>query len=72
MAKKKGLSRAERYAQIAKMRAPIIAVIDELEEKYGESAVNGAFARRTQIRRERRRLQRAQQEINAKIAKLSA
>ncbi len=67
---KKKQTRAERYAAMARARAPVIAAIVKLEKRFGESAVAGAFTRHVQIRREKRKLERAQDEINAKIAKL--
>jgi len=69
---KKKQTRAERYAAMAAARVPIIAEIVKLEKRFGESAVSGAYSRHVQIRREKWKLERAQQEINAKIAKLSA
>ena len=63
-------TREQRLARIQASRAEIITHIVALEKQYGQSAVSGAFARHTQVRREREYLLRTKREVNAKIAKL--
>lgn len=69
--KKKPMSRVERSEQRRKLREPVVSEIIRMEKKYGASIVSAAFTRHQQVRRERNRLTRAQEEINAKIAKLN-